>query len=95
MRSPDRTPEEANRRIVTACTDHHLATTAEAVAALRGEGVPTECVHFVGNPMAEGPVSAVAWRSQRTLTTEAESAERSAVTKSGLPSPLRSPAATP
>ncbi|MEU9291467.1 UDP-N-acetylglucosamine 2-epimerase [Streptomyces sp. NPDC048275] len=53
LRSPDRTPEEANRLIVTACTDHHLATTAEAVAALHGEGVPAEYVHFVGNPMAE------------------------------------------
>ncbi|MFF2619825.1 UDP-N-acetyl glucosamine 2-epimerase [Kitasatospora sp. NPDC058046] len=53
LRSSDRTPEEANRRIVTACTDYHLATTAEAVAALHGEGVPAEHVHFVGNPMAE------------------------------------------
>lgn len=53
LRSPDRTPEEANRRIVTACADHHLATTAEAVTALHGEGVPAEYVHFVGNPMAE------------------------------------------
>ncbi|MFF0388120.1 UDP-N-acetylglucosamine 2-epimerase [Kitasatospora sp. NPDC004615] len=53
LRSPDRTPEEANRRIVTACTDHHLATTAEAVDALHGEGIPGGSVHFVGNPMAE------------------------------------------
>ncbi|KDN82246.1 UDP-N-acetylglucosamine 2-epimerase [Kitasatospora cheerisanensis] len=53
LRSPDRTPEEANRRIVTACADHHLATTAEAVAALRAEGVPDAQVHWVGNPMAE------------------------------------------
>ncbi|MGW4381026.1 UDP-N-acetylglucosamine 2-epimerase [Kitasatospora sp. NPDC004531] len=53
LRSPDRTPEEANRRIVTACADHHLATTAEAVDALRAEGVAAGDVHFVGNPMAE------------------------------------------
>ena len=54
LRSRDRTmPEEINRLVTDAVSDLLFATSADAVANLRAEGVPPEKIHLVGNPMID------------------------------------------
>lgn len=54
LRSFDRTmPEEINRLVVDTLADLLLATSVDAVAHLGNEGVHTDKIHFVGNPMID------------------------------------------
>lgn len=54
LRSFDRTmPEEVNRLVVDRLADLHLVTSVDAATHLAHEGVPTEQIHFVGNPMID------------------------------------------
>src|SRR5437667_4628207 len=54
LRSYDRTmPEEHNRIVTDHLADLLFAPSRDAVAILRGEGVPPECVAFVGNVMID------------------------------------------
>ena len=54
LRSHDRTmPEELNRIVTDALSDHLFATEPEAVENLRREGVPGRRVHLVGNVMID------------------------------------------
>lgn len=54
LRSFDPTmPEEVNRRMVDALSDLLLVTSPEGIAHLAAEGVPTERLHLVGNPMID------------------------------------------
>jgi UDP-N-acetylglucosamine 2-epimerase (non-hydrolysing) len=54
LRSFDPTmPEEVNRKVTDALCDLAFATSPDAVAHLAREGVPTERIHFVGNPMID------------------------------------------
>ena len=46
-------PEEVNRRVADALADLCFATSADAVANLRREGVPAERIHLVGNSMID------------------------------------------
>lgn len=46
-------PEEVNRMVTDRLSDLLLATSADAVAHLAREGVPTERIHLVGNPMID------------------------------------------
>ncbi|MEU3979032.1 UDP-N-acetylglucosamine 2-epimerase (non-hydrolyzing) [Streptomyces sp. NPDC026672] len=54
LRSFDMTmPEEVNRRLVDQLADLLFVTSPEAVGHLAREGVATDRVHFVGNPMID------------------------------------------
>lgn len=54
LRSFDRSmPEEINRVVADALSDLHFVTSSEAMDHLRAEGISTEGVHFVGNPMID------------------------------------------
>jgi UDP-N-acetylglucosamine 2-epimerase (non-hydrolysing) len=54
LRSFDRSmPEEVNRVVTDALADLCFATSPEAIAHLAREGVATERIHFVGNPMID------------------------------------------
>ena len=56
LRSYDRFhpyPEEANRRMVSACADFHFAPTDRAAKALLAEGVPRESVYVTGNTVID------------------------------------------
>ena len=54
LRSFDRSmPEEINRVVVDALAAMLFATSPEAIANLAREGVPTDRIHFVGNPMID------------------------------------------
>ena len=54
LRSRDRTmPEEINRLVTDAISDLLFATSPDAIDNLRGEGVPSEKIHLVGNPMID------------------------------------------
>lgn len=54
LRSFDRTmPEEINRVVTDAIADLHFTTSPEASDNLVHEGVPSEGIHFVGNPMID------------------------------------------
>ena len=54
LRSFDRTmPEEVNRIVTDALSDVHFVTSHEAVGHLAREGVASEGIHFVGNPMID------------------------------------------
>ena len=61
LRSRDRTmPEELNRIVTDHVADLLFAPSPDAVENLRGEGVPKEHVHFVGNVMIDSLVVALA-----------------------------------
>jgi UDP-N-acetylglucosamine 2-epimerase (non-hydrolysing) len=54
LRSFDRTmPEETNRVIVDQLSDIHFTTSSECEENLRKEGIQSNQVHFVGNPMID------------------------------------------
>lgn len=53
LRLGRRDPEETNRKVITACSDYHLATSRQSVDNLLSEGVERRTVFFVGNTMAE------------------------------------------
>lgn len=54
LRSNDRTmPEEINRLVTDRLSDLLLTTEKDAVAILRGEGVRSDQIHFVGNVMID------------------------------------------
>src|SRR5690606_5654018 len=54
LRSFDDTmPEEINRRVTDTLAELHFVTSPEAIGNLAREGVPTDRVHFVGNPMID------------------------------------------
>jgi len=54
LRSFDMTmPEEVNRKVTDALSDLCFATSPDAIAHLAREGVATERIHFVGNPMID------------------------------------------
>ena len=54
IRSGDWTmPEEINRLVTDAVTDHFFTTSEVANANLRASGVPAERIHFVGNTMID------------------------------------------
>lgn len=54
LRSFDRTmPEEINRVVTDALADLLFVTSAEAVGHLANEGIASDKVHFVGNPMID------------------------------------------
>jgi UDP-N-acetylglucosamine 2-epimerase (non-hydrolysing) len=54
LRSFDRSmPEEINRLVTDRLSDLLFATTVDAVAHLRNEGIAAEKIHFVGNPMID------------------------------------------
>ncbi|MEU4398941.1 non-hydrolyzing UDP-N-acetylglucosamine 2-epimerase [Micromonospora orduensis] len=54
LRSFDRSmPEEINRVVVDHVSDLLFATSPDAVTHLRNEGIATEKVHLVGNPMID------------------------------------------
>jgi UDP-N-acetylglucosamine 2-epimerase (non-hydrolysing) len=46
-------PEEANRRLVDHLATWHFAPTAEAVANLRREGIPADCILQTGNTVID------------------------------------------
>ena len=62
-------PEEVNRVVTDRLSDLLLATSADAVAHLAREGVPSERIHLVGNPMID------------TLLTHVESTDPGSVTR--------------
>lgn len=67
LRSFDRDmPEEINRVVTDALSDIHFTTSPEALEHLEKEGVSSESVHFVGNPMIDTLL-----RFRDTLDTEA------------------------
>src|SRR5262245_62240618 len=68
LRSYDRTmPEEHNRIVTDHLADLLLTPSRDAVATLRGEGVPAERIAFVGNVMIDTLVHVRARaRAQRT-----------------------------
>jgi UDP-N-acetylglucosamine 2-epimerase len=54
LRSFDMTmPEEVNRRVTDVLSDLCFVTSPEAIDNLEREGVSTERIHFVGNPMID------------------------------------------
>jgi UDP-N-acetylglucosamine 2-epimerase (non-hydrolysing) len=54
LRSFDATmPEEINRRVTDILSDLLFVTSPEAIANLASEGVPSDRVHLVGNPMID------------------------------------------
>ena len=54
LRSHDRTmPEEINRIVTDALSEHLFTTSREADAHLRAEGIPGGKIHFVGNVMID------------------------------------------
>ena len=54
LRSFDRTmPEEINRVLTDAVSDHLFTTEPSAETNLRREGIPVEKIHFVGNTMID------------------------------------------
>lgn len=54
LRSFDNTmPEEVNRRVTDQLSDLCFATSPEAIGHLAAEGVSTDRVHLVGNPMID------------------------------------------
>jgi UDP-N-acetylglucosamine 2-epimerase (non-hydrolysing) len=54
LRSFDREmPEEINRVVTDALSDIHFTTSSEAAAHLEREGVNSQGIHFVGNPMID------------------------------------------
>jgi UDP-N-acetylglucosamine 2-epimerase (non-hydrolysing) len=58
LRSRDRTmPEEINRIVTDSICDLHLTPSADAGANLRAEGVPQNCIYFVGNIMIDSLVA--------------------------------------
>jgi len=52
-------PEEMNRRVTTIVSQLHFAPTAEAVAALRAEGVPAERITLSGNTVIDALLASV------------------------------------
>ncbi|HEY4942147.1 MAG TPA: UDP-N-acetylglucosamine 2-epimerase (non-hydrolyzing) [Rhizomicrobium sp.] len=58
-------PEEANRKLVAAITDIHLAPTAAARQALLAEGVDAAAIHVTGNTV----VDALLWMRERLAET--------------------------
>ncbi len=61
LRSGDRTmPEELNRVVTDHVADLLLAPSRDAVANLRGEGLPAARIHFVGNVMIDSLAAALA-----------------------------------
>lgn len=60
LRSFDMTmPEEVNRRVADALSDLLFVTSPEAIGHLANEGVDTDRIHFVGNPMIDTLLSAL------------------------------------
>ncbi len=60
LRSRDRSmPEEINRIVTDQLADVLFAPSRDAVENLRGEGVPAERIHFVGNVMIDSLVAAL------------------------------------
>jgi UDP-N-acetylglucosamine 2-epimerase (non-hydrolysing) len=53
LRSRRCDPEEINRKIITACSNYHLAPSTQAVNNLLSEGIEPESIFLVGNTMAE------------------------------------------
>lgn len=54
IRSGDwRMPEEINRVVTDAITNHFFTTTVSAGQALRASGTPEDAIHFVGNTMID------------------------------------------
>ncbi len=54
LRSFDMTmPEEINRRVTDQLCDLLFVTSPEAIDHLTREGMPTDAIHFVGNPMID------------------------------------------
>jgi UDP-N-acetylglucosamine 2-epimerase (non-hydrolysing) len=54
LRSFDMTmPEEVNRRVTDMLSAVHLVTSPEAIGHLAAEGIGSDGVHFVGNPMID------------------------------------------
>ena len=54
LRSFDRSmPEEVNRVVVDILADLLFVTSPEAITNLNNEGVPSQRIHFVGNPMID------------------------------------------
>lgn len=49
----DSMPEEINRRVTDAVSDHLFVTSPEAIANLAAERVLIDRIHFVGNPMID------------------------------------------
>jgi UDP-N-acetylglucosamine 2-epimerase (non-hydrolysing) len=54
-------PEEANRKIVSAIAQHHMAPTQMAADNLRREGIAPDAVHVTGNTV----VDALVWMRRR------------------------------
>ena len=54
LRSFDRSmPEEINRVVADTLSDLHFVTSPEAIDQLKAEGISSDAVHFVGNPMID------------------------------------------
>ncbi len=50
-------PEEVNRKVTDALSDLLFVTSPDAIAHLADEGIPSERIHFVGNPMIDSLLS--------------------------------------
>lgn len=60
LRSFDMTmPEEINRRVTDQLCDLLFVTSPEAIDHLQHEGMPTDRIHFVGNPMIDTLLSSL------------------------------------
>jgi UDP-N-acetylglucosamine 2-epimerase (non-hydrolysing) len=74
LRSYDRFhpyPEEANRRMVSACADFHFAPTERAAKALLAEGIAAESVYVTGNTVIDALMLALSHGdAPRPLTPE-------------------------
>ncbi|MFN0279201.1 MAG: UDP-N-acetyl glucosamine 2-epimerase [Pyrinomonadaceae bacterium] len=67
LRSRVNTSEEINRKVITACSQFHLATTALARENLLREGLDEQNIFLVGNPMAETFLSFDGARNNSTI----------------------------
>jgi UDP-N-acetylglucosamine 2-epimerase (non-hydrolysing) len=65
-------PEEANRKIVSAIAQHHMAPTQMAADNLRREGIAPDAVHVTGNTV----VDALVWMRRRLGANVKPSADR-------------------
>lgn len=66
LRSRDWTmPEEVNRVVTDAISDHLFTPSRDADRNLRNEGIPAERIHFVGNIMIDSLVAAIRHASAR------------------------------
>lgn len=70
LRSHLSDPEEVNRKIITACSDFHLASSGLAVKNLRAEGIEARRVFLVGNAMAETFLLRESDRARSTVLTD-------------------------